>query len=174
MYTPAINFTGEDRFTFKASNGITQSRPAEVRIIVEPSAADTIPPEVRWTVPVSGAVNVAISATPVLSSSSGQLYNPFLLLQFSEALSATTVTTETFQLLNNQGQPVPVSVLYDGTINEAIIAPRQAVQYGATYTARVLQGVRDASSNAMAAPHIWSFRTAVISYSVYLPIILRK
>ncbi len=172
-YTPANNFTGEDRFTFKVSNGITESRAAEVRIIVLPSASDTTPPQVRWTAPVNGATNVNVTTSPIFVDNTGPLYGPFITIQFTEAMSETTISAANIQLLNSQGQPVPVSVLYDGTTNQAVLLPRAPLQGKSTYTIKVLQQVRDASGNLMSADYSASFTTAPVSSSVYLPLIIR-
>ena len=171
VYSPAVNFTGLDRFTFKVSNGITESRPAEITILVEPSAADTIPPEVVWTEPVSGATNITPLARPIFTDTVGPVYGPYITLQFSEALSETTVTTQTCKLLDGNGQMVPVSVGYFGPYHQVTILPRQPLRYGTTYTVRVSRDVRDASGNRMAADYVGTFQTSPLR--VYLPLILR-
>ncbi len=170
IYSPAVNFTGLDLFTFKVSNGITESRPAEIAILVEPSAADTIPPEVVWTQPVSGAVNITPLASPIFTDTLGPVYGPYITIQFSEALSDTTVTTRTVQLLAG-GTRVSATVAYAGPYHRVTLLPRQPLRRGTIYTIHVSRDVRDASGNRMAADFAGVFRT--IPFRLYLPLVLR-
>lgn len=173
VYTPMANFVGVDYFHFRASNGITESRSAEVQITVHPQG-DTTPPQVRWTWPESGTVDVAPIATPVYSDTVGPLFPPFAIIRFSEPLTAATVNTETIRMVAEGGAPVPVRVSYDGTMREAIVALRQPLQPVKWYTVTVTTGVRDLAGNALAGDYRWSFRTAAIQYKVYLPLVLRN
>jgi len=175
VYTPVTNFTGLDRFTFQVSNGITDSRPAEVEILVNPSTADTLPPEVVWTDPVSGAANVNVQATPIYTDALGPAYAPFVVIGFSEAISATTLSTQTVQMVDGAGHTVPRTVGYDGTVNGAVIVPRERLRGRTMYTVTVTQGVKDLIANPLAADYRWSFRTAATPLNyIYLPLVLKK
>jgi len=108
-------------------------------------APDTVPPTVSSTAPVTGATEVPVSS-PVTAT-------------FSEAMKATTITTANFQL--KQGATtVPGTVTLNGSGSSATFRPNTALAGGAVYTATVTTGVQDASGNAMAADHTWSFTTA--------------
>jgi fimbrial isopeptide formation D2 family protein len=175
-YTPAADFVGGDGFTFKASNGITESRAASVRVIVNPSSADATPPTVRWTYPSNGAENVGISASPVLTDTEGSAYAPALIVQFSEPVSPTTVTTDTLRLSAAGGSRLATNVWYDGTLDRAIIVPRERLVSRAQYTGTVTQGVEDASGNSLASEYTWSFQTgeaAVQQWWSHLPILMK-
>ena len=169
-YSPMENFVGADRFTFKVSNGITESRPAEVMILVEPSAYDTISPQVRWTEPTSGAVGLPVMA--VLTDTLGPLYAPFIYVQFSEPMSATTITSQTFQLLDEGGRPLSATVTYDGMSYRARLQPREPLRKPGMYTGRVSAGVTDASGNPLGTDYTWRFWTE--RYRLYLPVVLRQ
>ncbi|MFN3762308.1 MAG: Ig-like domain-containing protein, partial [Anaerolineae bacterium] len=173
VYTPMANFVGVDDFSFRASNGITESRPAEVQITVHPQG-DTTPPQVQWTWPESGTVDVVPIATPVYSDDVGPLFPPFAIIQFSEPLTAATVNTGTIRMVAEDGAPVPVRVTYDGTMREATVALRQPLRPMKGYTVTVTTGVRDMAGNALASDYRWSFRTGAIWSRVYLPLILRN
>ena len=176
IYTPPADFVGEDGFTFKASNGITESRASSVRVIVSPSSADATPPAVRWTYPSSGAMNVPISAIPVLTDAEGRAYAPALIVQFSEPISPTTVTTETLTLSAAGGGRLLTSVWYDGTLDRAIIVPRERLVSEAQYTGTVTQGIKDASGNPLASVYTWSFQTgeaASQQWRSYLSILMK-
>jgi hypothetical protein len=156
-YIPTQNFTGQDRFTFTVSNGVSTSRTADVTIVVTPSSADTIRPEVMWTYPESGAAIEEVQAEPVGSDDTGLLYAPSLLAGFSEAMDPNTITGTTLRVVAAGGRTVTASASWDGTSNQAVLVPREAWQDG-SYTATVTTGARDASGNTLAADYSWSFR----------------
>jgi len=172
-YIPANNFTGEDRFAFTVRNALTESRPAEVHLVVLPSANDVTAPQVAWTEPISGAV-FARSTIPLFTDSGGPAYGPALVARFSEALSETTVTTATVFLLNDQNQPLNILVSYDGRSNQITLAARSPLQGGQTYTVRVTTGVKDASGNALATEFRWQFSVAeATNFALFLPLVQR-
>jgi hypothetical protein len=172
VYTPAANFSGLDRFNFKASNGITESRSAEILIQVNPTG-DTLPPRVEWTMPVSGTPDVPVQATPAYTDSLGPVYPPFIMAGFSEAISSTSVTTQTVQWRDGAGRIVPGSVTYDGTLRQMVVAARQPLRVGTLYTVTLTRGVLDLAGNPLAASYSWSFRTGP-PRRVYLPLVRRR
>jgi hypothetical protein len=158
VYTPAENFTGQDRFAFTVSNGVSRSATADVTILVLPSAADTVAPELLWTYPENGAAIESVSPDPVGSDETGPIYEPSLLAGFSEAMDESTITAATVRLVAGDANgEVPASVRWDATSNQVVLIPRAAWQDGA-YTATVTSGVRDANGNPLAADHSWKFR----------------
>jgi hypothetical protein len=173
VYTPAANFSGLDRFTFTVTNGVAASRPAEVQILVRPSPSDAIPPEVLWAEPVSGTVLADIAATPYLTDTLGPAYLPLIPLQFSEAISATTVATHTLRVTDGGGRDLAISVSYDGTVNEATIWLREPLQPRSRYTVTATTGITDLNGNPLAAAFALSFRTGPENLRLYLPVIVR-
>lgn len=92
IYMPMAGFNGQDRFTFTASNAITTSRPAEVTIVVRPAlAADTQPPQVRWTLPADGAIGVAAGARVLYEDAAGPIYAPTLAIAFVEPMDEASL-----------------------------------------------------------------------------------
>lgn len=172
-YTPAANFVGVDGFTFRASNGITESRPAEVQITVRP-LGDTTPPEIYWTEPRGGAIGVVPIARPVYTDTSGSLYAPFVIVQFSEPVSATTVTPTTIRKVDGNGVQIPVRVDYDGIKCQATLSLRQPLRYTMRYTVTVTGGVKDLAGNSLSPDYVWSFRTDLERFYIYLPLVLRN
>jgi hypothetical protein len=156
-YTPATNFTGLDRFSFTVSNGVSQSRPADIAVLVQPSPADTIPPEVVWTYPEDGATVENVSPEPITTDAIGAAWAPSLHAVFSEAMDPASITKESFELSTGGGVIRNFSVTWDGTVNQALIVPREPWQEG-DYTVTVTTDVRDASGNPLAAEYEWSFR----------------
>jgi hypothetical protein len=131
--------------------------------VVNPSPADTTPPQVLWTVPANNQANVNVFVSPSLTDSLGAAYSPNLLVQFSETMSATTVTTGTIQLLDSQNRPVPITVAYDGVTNQAIVVPRAGLLPGSVYAVTVSTGVTDLAGNPMAASYTWTIRTRPVT-----------
>ncbi len=172
-YTPLAGFNGQDRFTYTASNAITTSRPAEVTILVNPSAAaDTQPPEVQWTLPADGATGVEARSNALYEDETGPVYGPVLAIAFDEPMDAASLASA-LQLQAPGGALIPLAVIWDGSLNRALAAPRQPLDDGALHTARVTTAAHDAAGNALAAAYSWTFRTAP-GPAVYLPLLLRR
>jgi hypothetical protein len=172
VYTPAENFVGADYFTFRVSNSITASRPAQVRINVS-ATDDTNPPQVLWVSPAHGAQDVAVSAVPLYTDADGPAYAPIIAVGLSKVISASSVTTLTVRLASAAGQ-VPATVVYDGLLNQALLSPRQPLQGGTLYTVTLSNGIADLAGNAL-AEYQWQFSTgAAPHHYIYLPVVLKS
>jgi len=64
---------------------------------------------------IISSTGLRVGMTPVLTGT----YHPAILVQFSEAISATTVTTDTLFVTDGQGRRLAGGVTYDGTLNRA-------------------------------------------------------
>jgi len=168
VYTPATNFEGLDDLMFQVRGGADTSLPAEVSIVVR-TGVETTPPTVLSVSPLSGAQDVLVYSTPVYSGSSN--YWPYLWAQFSEPISATTVMTPTFHIVDNQGRWLVGKPIYDAGLNRATYVLEEPLRKLKTYTVTLTTGVRDTSGNALPADYMWSFRTEV--FSVYLPLVIK-
>ena len=166
-------YTGIDTFTFQADNGVSNSEPALVSIRIVPWSGDITPPEIFWTYPADGQELTGISTTPVFTDSHGPAYAPAILVQFSEAISPTTVTTDTIQVIENYGQAISITVTYNGINNQAVIIPRQALDVDTNYTALVKKTVEDLIGNAMTANFSWQFSNGTSTFRIFLPQLLR-
>lgn len=119
------------------------------------TAGDTTAPTVSATSPADGATGVALSATVSAT--------------FSEAMNPATLSTGTFTVEDGAANPVTgtISVTTGDTV--ATFTPDAAFANGTTYTATVTTGAQDASGNALAADHAWSFTTVLApTHSVFL------
>ncbi|MFN8444982.1 MAG: Ig-like domain-containing protein [Caldilineaceae bacterium] len=172
-YTPAPNFSGEDFFGFRVSNGISQSKPVAVQITVNPAASDTTPPQVLWTSPANLAEFVPVLASPLLTDTNGALYGPAIRIRFSEALDPATVSNAVVQLQNVAGQSIPLDVTYEGTSDQLIILTRQALQPNTQYKVTLQQTLKDASGNSLASAYTWRFATGQGLRDLYLPLLHR-
>jgi len=112
--------------------------------------ADTTVPSVAGVTPVNGAGKVATTATVTAT--------------FSEAMTAATINTTTFQLFDSTGAQVAAAVGYNATTRTATLTPSVALATSKTYTALVEGGTtdpraKDSAGNALAANVSWSFTT---------------
>ena len=113
---------------------------------------DTTAPIVSSTNPVNGATGVAvITAT------------------FSEAMSASTITTSTFSMTGPGATPVPGTVTYDASNHMARFTPSSPLAASTAYTATISVGAKDAAGNPLASSTVWSFTTFASSSSQAAP-----
>ena len=121
-----------------------------VDVVYLSGTPDTTPPTVTSVSPAGGATNVSPQASVSAT--------------FSEALTAATVTTTNFQLLNSGGTAVTATVAYVSATNTATLTPTSPLSNSMTYTAVVKGGgVKDLAGNAIAADYKWSFTTSAPS-----------
>jgi hypothetical protein len=135
-----------------------------VQIVIDPSG-DTAPPQVWWTYPADRATDVGVSAIPVTTDDAGPVLPPLPFVQFSEAMDQGTVTDAAVQVMDGEGQALPVTVLYDGVMHRAVIYPRQTLQGEMDYTVTIAAGVKDLAGNPLGASYIWSFETGMLKRS---------
>ena len=96
------------------------------------------------------------------------------LVQFTEALSRTTVTTGTLSMVDETGRAMPLTLAYDEWSRQVALYLREPLQAGSWYTVTVTSGVQDLVGNGLADNYVWSFRIRLVSYSLYLPLVLRN
>jgi hypothetical protein len=125
--------------------------------------------------PVDATPPTVSSVTPA-NSATGVVTSTKVTANFSEAMTATTITTSTFTL--KQGTTnVAGTVTYSGTT--ATFTPSVALSAGVVYTATITTGAKDAAGNAITADYSWSFTTApavaLVSFSTQVwPILQAK
>ena len=172
-YTPMENYIGLDEFSFTANNGITESLPAPIQIQVNPSPDDITPPQVLWTSPDDGEVIEQIDTFPIITGTEGPVYSPPIIVQFSEPLSRTTVSTATVTMIGSSENDVKVIPGYDAASRRIMIYSGEPWQTSG-YTVTLNQEITDASGNPLQADHFWSFEmvAADIPYNyIFLPLI---
>jgi hypothetical protein len=160
-YTPGPGFTGTDRFQFAASDGTSESSPAEVAVTVSPDPNDQTPPIVARTTPAAGQ-KVGAETSPAFTDETGPVYLPTVEVIFSEVVDGTTVTVDTVELRDPEGTLVNRSVAYDAQSKTCSISVRQPWSFGA-FSATVKTGVKDLNGNALAVPYTWTFTTTSAS-----------
>ncbi|HUS26315.1 MAG TPA: DUF4082 domain-containing protein [Nevskiaceae bacterium] len=131
--------------------------------VVFQATTDTTPPTVTTVTPANAAANVnvgsAINAT------------------FNEALTASTVNTNTFELRTTAGVAVAATVSYTAGTQTAALTPNSPLAASTSYTATLRGGatdprVKDAAGNALAGNYAWSFTTAAATVTPSMPILV--
>jgi hypothetical protein len=108
---------------------------------------DTTPPTVTTTLPAANAVGVDGHAA--------------LVVTFSEAMDPLTLTASTFTM--TQGTtPVLGALTFGLAGTTATFTPTNALASNTLYTATLTTGAKDMAGNALAAPFVWSFTTALV------------
>jgi len=175
IYTPMENMTGQDKFTYFASNGITNSNSAEVTITVLPSANDLNPPVVLWVFPPDDSVNTPYRQSAAGEDDLGSIFAPFPILQFSEALDLASLTESDFRIIESETLDLDLSFSYDAYSNQVTLYPRSAYKPATWYTVEVSTGILDLAGNPLTEIFSYRFKTglAVDLLRQYLPIINR-
>jgi len=106
------------------------------------AAPDVVIPTVTTTDPINNAVGVST--------------NKVISIQFSEAMTATTINANTFTVTQG-GNAVAGTVAYTGTT--ATFTPTTPFTSSTVYTATITTGAKDVAGNALAANLVWSFTT---------------
>lgn len=106
------------------------------------SGADTIPPEVAFTTPNNGAVNIPVSSS--------------ITIQFSEEMQGIDVSD--FTLLKG-ATSVMFGFSYDTDTNTATLTPSSSFDQNSVYTITLSGGVQDAAGNPMGDDYSFSFTT---------------
>ena len=111
------------------------------------TAADTTPPVVSFRNPVNGTTGVLVTAT--------------ISATFSEAMQASTITTDTFTVTETDLTPVTGIVAYNATTKIATFTPTGGLAPSTQYIATITTGVKDLAGNAMVANDDWIFTTGL-------------
>jgi len=132
---------GTNNFPASSANGINWW----VDVLFTPEA-DTNPPVVLGVTPSAGAVNVQP--------------NKVVTVTFNESMLTSSITPTTITLTNvNAGTGVSATVTYSSASATATLQPLSPLELGQVYSARVksgASGVKDSSSNSLAADYVWS------------------
>ncbi len=148
-FTPASNLAMKAIYTARITTGVADLSgntlaADKVWTFTTGVNADTTPPTVVSTDPVQGATGVPTNKTVSAT--------------FSEAMDASTINANTFQLRSPNGTLINATISYSSKI--ATLNPTALLTVNTLYTATITTGVKDSAGNAMAAPKIWSFTTS--------------
>ena len=113
------------------------------------SGPDEIAPLVAGVAPVTNATEVAVTTNVAAT--------------FTESMTASSISSDTVQLLDPNEDLVPAAVTYDGAARRVTLDPTANLAASTTYTARVKggsNGAKDLAGNVLAADVTWAFTTA--------------
>lgn len=162
-YTSTAEFSGQDEFRYVVNNGIVDSDPAKITVIVNPNPADQTPPGVTDTYPKADATDVPVYGSPV--STSPERYLPTITAVFSESLDQSTMNTTSFTIDGLTG-----IVVYNDQTKTASFVPSTPLNYSFVYTAKLSTAIKDKIGNPMASEHVWTFTTvSAANISAVLP-----
>lgn len=79
---------------------------------------------------------------------------------FNEAIAPESITTNTFQITDSNGDIVAGAVSYDPSSQVAIFKPEKELLDGEYYTVILTNGIKDVAGNAMQLPHTSLFQVS--------------
>ncbi|MBA4309495.1 MAG: hypothetical protein C0425_04085 [Chlorobiaceae bacterium] len=121
-----------------------------------------------WTFTTGAAVVITpptVILTDPVNLATGVALNKQITATFSKTMDASTITTATFTLMQGISF-VSGTVSYVGTT--ATFIPSSNLVPNTLYTATITTGARDLTGTAMTSNFVWSFTTAVPTFTVSL------
>ncbi len=115
-------------------------------------------PVVSYTTPADGTGGFAVAAP--------------ITVEFNKPMDGSSITTASF-VVSNGAAPIAGTVSSSGAT--ATFRPAASLPYNTTLTAEITTAVKDASGNALAANHTWTFSTqqtvsnVVLHYTYIFP-----
>jgi O-glycosyl hydrolase len=147
-FTPTAALAFSTQYAATITTGVSSSSGAALAANYSWSfttaAAPPPPPTITAVTPLNTAINIATSTTVTAT--------------FSEAMSASSITSSTFTLTPQGGSAVTGTYSVNGAV--VTFTPSAALAGGTLYTALVTTGVMSSSGVALAANYSWSFTTA--------------
>ncbi|RZU00770.1 Ig-like domain-containing protein [Rivibacter subsaxonicus] len=153
------------RATWTYSWTPTAAGPVTIRSRAADDSANVQSPGAGTAITIGSDVTApTITARTPASSATGVSRSTTVTATFSEAMTASTIDTTSFELRDASNALVPATVAYNSTNRRATLTPSSTLLYAQTYTATVKGGstdprVKDTAGNALAASSSWSFTT---------------
>jgi N-acetylneuraminic acid mutarotase len=110
-----------------------------------------------------------VNATNPAADSSNVSVNSTIVVIFSEAMDASTISTSTFIVKDSMDTPIEGTVDYQDTNlgATATFIPSFPLAYSMQYTATIAKRVQDLSGNAMVSDYTWHFATGAASTDIW-------
>lgn len=116
--------------------------------------------EVKATTPIADSTAPMVSS--ISTEDSGPVaVNSSITMDFTAAMSKSTVNAETFKVRSRSGKPVSGAVSVNG--NTATFTPDAPLPAATVHTATITTGATDTAGNAMAAEFATTFATAAVT-----------
>ncbi|WP_019556454.1 ice-binding family protein [Thiomicrorhabdus arctica] len=115
------------------------------------------------TTTTTTSVPTVIETTPV-DLATGVALNSNVIVSFSEAMDATTITTDSFSVIDeNTSLKLSGAVSYDAVSNTATFTPSADFTSLTLHTATLTIAVKRATGIPLAAPYVWSFTSGSVT-----------
>ena len=134
---------------------------ATITTAARDAAGNALPSNFAWpftTVPLPDMIAPTVTATAPLGNATGVPVSTAITATFSAAMSAATITANSFTLVDARGAAVNGTVSYAG--GTATFSPAANLGANTAYTATLTTAVQDAAGNALASNVSWTFTTA--------------
>ncbi len=153
-------------FTFSPSANLEPSTvyTATVSVGTKSAAGNTLASNYVWTFTTdTGADSTAPAVTTAFPAGTPTdvAINRQLSVTFDEAIDPTSVTSETYSVVDSHGVHVVGTFSYLGTTVRFL--PTQALSANTVYTVTVTTGVKDLAGNALPQASVWTFTTGSIA-----------
>lgn len=146
-------------FTLSASLDFSTTYTASITNGIKDLLGNAMASTYTWTFTTSAAPDTTpptvVSVSPA-DTSTGAGLNQAITATFSETLTASTVNSATFTLMNGTTS-ISGAVTYSATT--ATFTPSVPLAYGTLYTTSITTGVQDLSGNPMSTNYSWTFTT---------------
>ena len=157
--TPGSPLAGSTLYTARVLGGATDPR-------VKDAAGNALAVNRTWsfTTLAADVTPPTVIATSPLDGATGFVRTANITATFSEAMTASTINTTTFELRDSTNALVPAAVSYNATTRVVTLNPTPTLGFNAVYTATIKGGltdprVKDLQGNALASDRVWSFTT---------------
>ncbi len=138
--------------------GCSSTSTATTSVVVT-STQTTMPITTIGSLPITLPILPTVTVMSPGYGDTGQPVNTSISATFSEAMSPSTISKNTFTLWQGT-TPIDGIVSYSG--NTAVFNPAADLAKDTTYTAKITTGATDLSGKGLAADFVWSFTTGEI------------
>jgi PKD repeat protein len=148
LLDPATDLVLGEIYTARVTTGVTDLAGNALASDYLWTFSTVTPPAVSSVKPIDGVTRLRLATKATA--------------YFSKAMDPVTINAETFELLDDQNNPVEAAITYNSGDNSATLSPTAPLDYSTNYTIRVKGGsggVKDATGYPMAADFSSTFGT---------------
>ncbi|NNE71531.1 MAG: T9SS type A sorting domain-containing protein [Rhodothermales bacterium] len=153
IMTPAEALRPSTSYTIQVSGDLTDLRGNQI------AAAHTT----TFTTAGPDAVSPEVAQVTPLNLATGVFITDVVTVRFSESMDPLSITTSSFSL-SAAGVPIAGSISLPSGLDQttAVFTPDGNLPEGTTITVSLTTDIKDATGNALAAPHVSSFTTVAV------------
>lgn len=153
--------------SFTPKNGLTEETTytATISALITDLAGNPLEADYSWHFTTVNIPPTITSVSPGDGANNAPL-NTVVSVTFSEGMDASTITTNSFTLVDASNKPVGGVVDYRTVTHRASFTPTSTLKEGGSYTAKILKVVSDLAGNKLEADYSWQFSIANIAPTV--------